>query len=175
MTNSDDGYARYQTCVSEGMCEHVCLSVCLVATLEVKVPCVCVWGYVWTRVCVCLSVCLSARNAWGQGALCVCVRECVNTCVCLSVCLCVNRCVCLSGRNARGQGALRELLNPLVTSVVDDTSLQINTNPVEVYKLWINQTEAETGQTRSRLLQLAVILCSVFFTRFVLCVCSVIL
>ena len=159
MTNSDDGYARYQTCVSEGMCEHVCLSVCLVATLEVKVPCVCVWGYVWTRVCVCLSVCLSARNARGQGALRVCV----------------NRCVCLSGRNARGQGALRELLNPLVTSVVDDTSLQINTNPVEVYKLWINQTEAETGQTRSRLLQLAVILCSVFFTRFVLCVCSVIL
>jgi len=53
-------------------------------------------------------------------------------------------------RNARGQGALRELLNPLVTSVVDDASLQINTNPVEVYKQWINQNEAETGQTRSR-------------------------
>jgi len=52
------------------------------------------------------------------------------------------------GRNARGQGALRELLNPLVTSVVDDTSLQINTNPVEVYKQWVNQTEAESGQTR---------------------------
>jgi len=52
-------------------------------------------------------------------------------------------------RNARGQGALRDLLNPLVTKVVDDSSLQINTNPVEVYKQWVNQTEAETGQTRS--------------------------
>jgi len=51
-------------------------------------------------------------------------------------------------RNARGQGALRELLNPLVTTVLDDPSLHINTNPVEVYKQWINQTEAETGQTR---------------------------
>jgi len=61
----------------------------------------------------------------------------------------VSICLCLSVfRNARGQGALRELLNPLVSSVVDDSSLQINTNPVEVYKQWINQTEAETGQTR---------------------------
>jgi len=58
------------------------------------------------------------------------------------------------GRNARGQGALRELLNPLVTSVVDDTSLQINTHPVEVYKQWINQTEVKTGQTRSTILLL---------------------
>jgi len=33
-------------------------------------------------------------------------------------------------------------------------SLQINTNPVEVYKHWVNQTEAETGQTRSVLLSL---------------------
>jgi len=57
--------------------------------------------------------------------------------------------VCLCVRNARGQGALRDLLNPLVTRVVDDSSLQINTNPVEVYKQWVNQTEAETGQTRS--------------------------
>ena len=57
-------------------------------------------------------------------------------------------CVCVC-RNARGQGVLRELLNPLVTTVVDDQSLQINTNPVELYKQWINQTEAETGQTRS--------------------------
>ena len=58
-------------------------------------------------------------------------------------------CVSCYCRNARGQGALRELLNPLVTTVVDDRSLQINTNLVEVYKQWINQTEAETGQTRS--------------------------
>jgi len=39
-------------------------------------------------------------------------------------------------------------LNPLVTSVIDNASLQINTNPVEVYKQWVNQTEAETGVTR---------------------------
>jgi len=52
-------------------------------------------------------------------------------------------------RNARGQGALRELLNPLVSTVVEDTSLQINTNPVEVYKQWVNQTEADSGLTRS--------------------------
>jgi len=51
-------------------------------------------------------------------------------------------------RNARGQSALRDLLNPLVRSILDDKNLQINTNPIEVYKQWINQTEAETGRPR---------------------------
>ena len=48
-------------------------------------------------------------------------------------------------RNARGGGSLRELLNPLVRSVIDEP-LQMNTNPVEVYKQWVNQSEAETGR-----------------------------
>lgn len=48
--------------------------------------------------------------------------------------------------NARGGGSLRDLLNPLVRSILDDRSLQMNTNPVEVYKHWVNQTEAETGR-----------------------------
>jgi len=65
----------------------------------------------------------------------------------------------MSARNARGQGALRELLNPLVTTVVDDNALQINTNPVEVYKQWINQTEAETGQTRCVFQQSNIVAC----------------
>lgn len=53
-------------------------------------------------------------------------------------------------RNSQGQGALRDLLNPLVTSVLDDRNLLINTNPVEVYKKWINDTETATGQPRYR-------------------------
>ena len=49
-------------------------------------------------------------------------------------------------RNTRGQGSLRELLNPLVQGVLADTSLLINTNPVEVYKSWVNQVETQTGK-----------------------------
>lgn len=43
---------------------------------------------------------------------------------------------------------LRELLNPLVRGVIEDRSLQINTNPVEVYKQWVNQMETQTGKAR---------------------------
>lgn len=48
-------------------------------------------------------------------------------------------------RNARGHSYLRDMLNPLVTSLLGDKSVKINTNPVEVYKAWLNQTETETG------------------------------
>ena len=51
-------------------------------------------------------------------------------------------------RNTRGQGSLRDLLNPLVKDVIDDKNLTINTNPIEVYKQWINQKETETGVAR---------------------------
>ena len=51
-------------------------------------------------------------------------------------------------RNARGQGSLRELLNPLVKEIVENKTLLINTNPVEVYKAWINQFESESGKAR---------------------------
>ncbi|XP_060062495.1 ras GTPase-activating-like protein IQGAP1 [Ylistrum balloti] len=49
-------------------------------------------------------------------------------------------------RNQRGQNSLREMLNPLVTEVIEDKNLRINTNPVDVYKTWINMTESETGK-----------------------------
>ncbi|KAH9500962.1 Ras GTPase-activating-like protein iqgap1 [Bulinus truncatus] len=49
-------------------------------------------------------------------------------------------------RNQRGQNALKEMLNPLITRVIEDRNLRINTNPVEVYKAWVNQTESSTGK-----------------------------
>lgn len=50
-------------------------------------------------------------------------------------------------RNQRGQNSLREMLNPLIIEVIEDKNLRINTNPVEVYKAWVNQTETSTGVT----------------------------
>merc|ERR1719427_682838 len=49
-------------------------------------------------------------------------------------------------RSGRGGHRLRELLGPLVKQVLEDNKLKINTNPVEVYKSWVNQMESETGQ-----------------------------
>ena len=49
-------------------------------------------------------------------------------------------------RSGRGGYGLKELIGPLVKQVVEDPKLKINTNPVEVYKSWINQVESETGQ-----------------------------
>ena len=49
-------------------------------------------------------------------------------------------------RSGRGGYGLKELLGPLIKQVLDDSKLKINTNPVEVYKYWINQLESETGQ-----------------------------
>ena len=51
-------------------------------------------------------------------------------------------------RNAQGQGQLRELLNPLVKNMINDRNLLINTNPIDIYKKWVNQTETETGRAR---------------------------
>ena len=51
-------------------------------------------------------------------------------------------------RGQKGQSSLRELLQPLVEGVLNDKNLSINTNPLEVYKAWINQRESETGQAR---------------------------
>ncbi|XP_063433642.1 ras GTPase-activating-like protein IQGAP1 [Mytilus trossulus] len=50
-------------------------------------------------------------------------------------------------RNQRGQNALRDMLSPLVNSVIEDKTLKINTNPIEVYKVWVNTTESTTGVT----------------------------
>ncbi|KAK1345173.1 hypothetical protein QTO34_013883 [Cnephaeus nilssonii] len=49
-------------------------------------------------------------------------------------------------RGARGQNTLRQLLAPVVKEILDDSSLVINTNPVEVYKSWVNQLETQTGE-----------------------------
>ncbi|XP_036081503.1 ras GTPase-activating-like protein IQGAP2 isoform X1 [Rousettus aegyptiacus] len=49
-------------------------------------------------------------------------------------------------RGARGQNTLRQLLAPVVKEIMDDKSLIINTNPVEVYKAWVNQLETQTGE-----------------------------
>uniref|UniRef100_A0A2K6SPG7 IQ motif containing GTPase activating protein 3 n=1 Tax=Saimiri boliviensis boliviensis TaxID=39432 RepID=A0A2K6SPG7_SAIBB len=49
-------------------------------------------------------------------------------------------------RNGRGQSALQEILSKVVQDVLEDKVLSIHTDPVHLYKNWINQTEAQTGQ-----------------------------
>ncbi|XP_028281626.1 ras GTPase-activating-like protein IQGAP3 isoform X2 [Parambassis ranga] len=52
-------------------------------------------------------------------------------------------------RHARGQNALREVLGPALQDVLLDRTLSIRTDPVDVYKSWINQTETQTGHKSS--------------------------
>lgn len=54
----------------------------------------------------------------------------------------------LTSRNPRGQSALRDLLHPLIKEILDDKEFMINTNPVDVYKNWVNQKESQTGLPR---------------------------
>ncbi|KAM4860776.1 ras GTPase-activating-like protein IQGAP3 [Thomomys bottae] len=49
-------------------------------------------------------------------------------------------------RNERGQSALREILGKVIQDVLEDKVLSVHTDPVYLYKNWINQTEAQTGQ-----------------------------
>uniref|UniRef100_A0A673JL87 Ras GTPase-activating-like protein IQGAP3 n=1 Tax=Sinocyclocheilus rhinocerous TaxID=307959 RepID=A0A673JL87_9TELE len=51
-------------------------------------------------------------------------------------------------RHARGQNALKDILGPSIRDVLQDRSLNIRTDPLEIYKSWINQTESQTGQKR---------------------------
>lgn len=51
-------------------------------------------------------------------------------------------------RGARGQNALRQLLAPVVKEIIEDKLLGINTNPVDIYKSWVNQLETATGEAR---------------------------
>lgn len=51
-------------------------------------------------------------------------------------------------RHARGQNALRESLGPALQDVLLDKTLSIRTDPVDVYKTWINQSESQTGRKR---------------------------
>ncbi|XP_069032658.1 ras GTPase-activating-like protein IQGAP3 [Embiotoca jacksoni] len=52
-------------------------------------------------------------------------------------------------RHARGQNALREALGPALQDVLLDRTLSIRTDPLDVYKTWINQTETQTGHKSS--------------------------
>ncbi|XP_077600730.1 ras GTPase-activating-like protein IQGAP2 isoform X1 [Stigmatopora nigra] len=49
-------------------------------------------------------------------------------------------------RGARGHNTLRQLLSPVVKDIIEDKNLGINTNPVDVYKSWVNQLETATGE-----------------------------
>ncbi|NXU97019.1 IQGA3 protein, partial [Cettia cetti] len=53
-------------------------------------------------------------------------------------------------RNERGQNALRDILAGPVQEVLQDKTLSIRTDPVDIYKAWINQTESQSGH-RSKL------------------------
>ncbi|NXE41715.1 IQGA3 protein, partial [Ptilorrhoa leucosticta] len=53
-------------------------------------------------------------------------------------------------RNVRGQKALRHILAGPVQEVLQDKTLSIRTDPVDIYKAWINQTESQSGH-RSKL------------------------
>ncbi|XP_034721405.1 ras GTPase-activating-like protein IQGAP3 [Etheostoma cragini] len=52
-------------------------------------------------------------------------------------------------RHAHGQNSLRESLGPALQDVLLDRTLSIRTDPVDVYKTWINQTETQTGHKSS--------------------------
>ncbi|XP_030620929.1 ras GTPase-activating-like protein IQGAP1 [Chanos chanos] len=49
-------------------------------------------------------------------------------------------------RGARGQNALRQILAPVVREIMDDKTLNIKTDPVDIYKSWVNQMESQTGE-----------------------------
>ncbi|NXA59537.1 IQGA3 protein, partial [Mohoua ochrocephala] len=53
-------------------------------------------------------------------------------------------------RNVHGQKALRHILAGPVQEVLRDKTLSIRTDPVDIYKAWINQTESQSGH-RSKL------------------------
>ncbi|XP_059079464.1 ras GTPase-activating-like protein IQGAP1 [Tigriopus californicus] len=50
-------------------------------------------------------------------------------------------------RNGKGQANLRDMLGPLINRVLEDKTLQISTNPVEIYKQWVNQLEFDSGKS----------------------------
>ncbi|XP_063295545.1 ras GTPase-activating-like protein IQGAP3 [Pelobates fuscus] len=49
-------------------------------------------------------------------------------------------------RSARGQNALRQILGNVVKEVLNDKTLNIRINPVEIYKSWVNQLETQSGK-----------------------------
>lgn len=70
-------------------------------------------------------------------------------------------------RHAGGDGALRHILAPALQDVLQDSSVSIKTDPVEVYKTWINQSESRTGLKRSDVwARLSVCLVCIRLSRF---------
>ncbi len=72
-------------------------------------------------------------------------------------------------RGARGQNALRQLLGPVVKEIIEDNNLGINTNPVDIYKAWVNQLETATGEARfkhAHTIHLHIYSSSTFIIRF---------
>uniref|UniRef100_A0A3Q2QU79 IQ motif containing GTPase activating protein 1 n=1 Tax=Fundulus heteroclitus TaxID=8078 RepID=A0A3Q2QU79_FUNHE len=51
-------------------------------------------------------------------------------------------------RGTRGQNALRQILAPVVREIMDDKTLNIKTDPVDIYKSWVNQMESQTGEAK---------------------------
>ncbi|RLU14769.1 hypothetical protein DMN91_012656 [Ooceraea biroi] len=46
-----------------------------------------------------------------------------------------------------GQSSLKQILGPLIEKVLEEKDLCMETNPVDIYKLWRNQLEMESGQS----------------------------
>ncbi|XP_070512336.1 ras GTPase-activating-like protein IQGAP1 [Cardiocondyla obscurior] len=46
-----------------------------------------------------------------------------------------------------GQASLKQIVGPLIEKVLEQKDLCIETNPVDIYKLWRNQWEMENGQS----------------------------
>ncbi|XP_072106291.1 ras GTPase-activating-like protein IQGAP1, partial [Mobula birostris] len=49
-------------------------------------------------------------------------------------------------RGARGQNALRQILAPVVKEIIEEKTMNIKTDPVDIYKAWVNQMESQTGE-----------------------------
>jgi len=58
----------------------------------------------------------------------------------------VIRMVVSFNRGQKGTSCLREMFEKLVLDVMNNKNLNINNDPIEIYKSWINQTETETGE-----------------------------
>ncbi len=52
------------------------------------------------------------------------------------------------------------MLGPLINRVLEDKSLKINTNPIEIYKQWVNQVRTMWHYVEPKLTVLATRMCS---------------
>jgi len=124
--------------VFKSHCAHVCVHVCMLASLCVCVCCVCVCVCVCVRVCVCVCVCVYA-----------CKFKCV--CVCVCVCMCL-RGLCLQASDLSDcfVGGSNRRCNLLTLMC----GLQFSTHPYNMAGLcllmceWFNGHHVERGSGR---------------------------